>query len=114
MSEDVATTDRDELHVHVEQKYHFFRNESEISNESKVYHSVVPYGNTAHAYDLLKNHVAYPQGGYLRGQVILPGSFLDAMDAHLNISLIYGLEDMKDINEWSITPCLLYVKGDTY
>ena len=73
-----------------------------------------PYGNTAHAYDLLKDHVAYPQGGYLRGQVILPGSFLDAMDAHLNISLIYGLEDMKDINEWSITPCLLYVKGDTY
>ena len=73
-----------------------------------------PYGNTAHAYDLKKNHVAYPQGGYLRGQVILPGSFLDAMDAHLNISLIYGLEDMKDINEWSITPCLLYVKGDTY
>ena len=61
-----------------------------------------------------KNHVASPQGGYLRGQVILPGSFLDAMDAHLNISLIYGLEDMKDINEWSITPCLLYVKGDTY
>ena len=61
-----------------------------------------------------KNHVASPQGGYLRGQVILPGGFTDAMDAHLNISLIYGLEDMKDINEWSITPCLLYIKGDTY
>ena len=44
--------------------------------------------------------------------MILPESFPDAIDAHLNISLVYGLDDMKDINEWNITPCLLYVKGE--
>ena len=38
MFEDVTTSDKDGLHVMVDQKYHFFRNESEISNESKVWH----------------------------------------------------------------------------
>ena len=57
-------------------------------------------------------HETFTQGGYLRGKVILPESFTDAMDAHLDISLVYGLDDMKDINEWNITPCLLYVKGE--
>ena len=53
------------------------------------------------------------QGGYLRGKVTLPESFVDAEDAHLDISLVYGLDDMRDINENNITPCLLYVKGYT-
>ena len=44
--------------------------------------------------------------------MILPKSFIDAMDAVLDISLVYGLDDMKVINEWKITPCLLYVKGE--
>ena len=37
MGDAATTSGKAELSVEVDHKYHFFRNESEISNESKVY-----------------------------------------------------------------------------
>ncbi len=68
-------------------------------------------GDYKYVYSFQLDYVNLLQGGYLRGRIRLPPSAATATDYYLELSLVYGLDNMDDINPHKITPCLIYLKG---